>query len=63
MSALGGGNTRQPLALTFRRHRTGDSFHEDDPERTHHGGRLIRKKPPVGGGINEIKNDETQSTV
>ncbi len=35
---------RRPLALAFRRHRTGDSFHEaTDPQ--DHGQRLIIKKP------------------
>jgi hypothetical protein len=44
MPALGGGDARRPLALAFRRHRTGDSFHEaTDPQG--HGKRLIIKKP------------------
>jgi hypothetical protein len=46
LPAPGGGDARRPLALASRRHRTGDSFHEDDPERTHHGGRLIKKSRP-----------------
>jgi hypothetical protein len=50
MPAFGCGDARRPLALAFRRHRAGDSFHEVDPERTHHGGRLIIKKPLAGGG-------------
>jgi hypothetical protein len=49
MPAPGGGDARRPLALAFCRHRPGNSFHEDDPERTHHGGRLIVKKPSAGG--------------
>ena len=51
LPAPGGGNVRRPLALAFRRHRTGDSFQEaTDPERTHRGGRLMIKKPSAGGG-------------
>jgi hypothetical protein len=41
MPAPGGGDARRPLAVAFRRHRTGGSFHEVDPERTHHGRRLL----------------------
>jgi hypothetical protein len=44
MPALGGGDARRPLALAFRRHRTGNSFHEaTDPQG--YGKRLIIKKP------------------
>jgi hypothetical protein len=42
--APGGGDARRPLALAFRRHRTGDSFYEaTDPQG--HGQRLIIKEP------------------
>jgi hypothetical protein len=63
MLAPGGGDARRPLAPAFRRHRKGDSFHEDNPERTHYGGRwFIKGRPPVVFN-NENKNDDTQSTV
>jgi hypothetical protein len=42
--APGGGDARRPLALAFRRHRPGDSFHEaTDPQGR--GQRPIIKKP------------------
>jgi hypothetical protein len=49
MPAPGGGDVRRLLALAFRRHQTGDSFHEvADPERTHHVGRwFVKSRPPV----------------
>ncbi|MGA3145734.1 MAG: hypothetical protein ABSF10_22270 [Verrucomicrobiota bacterium] len=63
MPALGGGDARRPLALAFRRHRTGDSFYEvTDPQG--HGKRLIIKKPASRRRLKtERKNDETQNTV
>jgi hypothetical protein len=60
LPAPGGGSSRQPLALAFRRHRTGDSFHEvTDPERTHHGGWLFIKSRPPTVFKNGTDNDET----
>jgi hypothetical protein len=44
MPAPGGGDARRPLALAFRRHRTGDSFHKAAAPQGH-GRRLIIKKP------------------
>lgn len=63
MSAPGGGDARRPLALAFRRHRTGDSFYEvTDPQG--HGKRLIIKKPASRRRLKtERKDDETQNTV
>jgi hypothetical protein len=62
MPAPGGGDARRPLALAFRRHRTGDSFHEATGPQGH-GQRLTIKKPPAGGGSKWKENDETQSTI
>ncbi|MGA2787741.1 MAG: hypothetical protein ABSF60_09455 [Verrucomicrobiota bacterium] len=63
LPASRGGNARRSLALAFCRHRTGDSFQEDDPERTHHGGGPMKKSRPPAVVNDGNKNDETQRTV
>ncbi len=47
LPAPGGGDARRPLALAFRRHRTGDSFHEATGPQGHGQRLTIKSRLPA----------------